>query len=79
MHVDGVHCRWYSSIGPVALKVVRVGGAAYSGNPIDKGFVRRSFPIATFGTGDMCDTDNVGGVISNICIAGCKLKTFKYT
>ena len=39
-------------------------------------FVHRSFPTATIGTVDMCDTDNIRGVISNIRLPECKPETF---
>ena len=41
---EGVHCRESSGIGPVVLKVVRVRGAAYSGNPTDKYLCPALFP-----------------------------------
>ena len=36
LRIDGVHRQKFTGIGPVVLKVVRVTGAAYSGNPMDR-------------------------------------------
>ena len=41
---EGVNCRESSGIGPVIFEVVRVRGAAYSGNPTDKYLCPALFP-----------------------------------
>ena len=67
MRAEGVHCRDSSGIGPVILKVVRVTGAAYSGNSIDQFLSAALFPqpLLVRWTVDIIigDTDSIGGVI----------------